>query len=64
MAGGYAETGGGNSGGSGDSQTLKTIQALGAAIDGARDEVVLAFRPIGGVDVADVEGSLSWLEQF
>ncbi len=64
MSGGYAETGGGNSGGSGDAESLRTIQELGAAIDGTRDEIVLCFRPIGGVSAADVEGALVWLEQF
>lgn len=64
MDGGYAETGGGNSGGAGGADELKTQLELGAAIDGTRDEVVLAFRPIGGVSAADVEGALVWLEQF
>ncbi len=64
MSGGYAETGGGNSGGSGTASDLKTAQTLGAAIDGTRDEIVLAARPIGGVSAVDIEGSLEWLEQF
>lgn len=64
MDGGYAETGGGNSGGSSGADELKTELELGAAINGTRDEIVLCFRPIGGVSAADVEGSLTWLEQF
>ena len=64
ITGGYAETGGGNSGGSGSESDFKTTQVLGAAINGDRDTIVLAYRPIGGVSAADVEGGLAWLEQF
>lgn len=63
ITGGYAETGGGNQGGSASESDFRTTQALGASIAGTRDTVVLAFRPIGGASVADVEGGLAWLEQ-
>jgi len=64
MSGGYAETGGGNAGGGSGGANIPTELELGAAIDGTRDTIVLAFRPIGGVSAANVEGALIWLEQF
>ena len=64
IAGGYAETGSGNSGGDSADADLKNTLKLGAAIDGTRDEVVLCFRPIGGVSAASVEGSLTVREDF
>ncbi len=41
---------------------LENALRLGAAIDGAVDEIVLAVRPVGGSSAIDVEGSLSWRE--
>ena len=62
IGGGYAETG--NQGGGSGGANLLSEQALGAAIDGTVDEIVLAFRPIGGVSAANVEGALVWREHF
>ncbi len=64
MGGGYAETGNSASGGGSGGATLFSEQTLGAAIDGTVDEIVLAFRPIGGVSAANVEGALIWRESF
>lgn len=64
MGGGYAETGNNAAGGGSGGATLFSEQALGAAIDGTVDEIVLAFRPIGGVSVVSVEGALIWRESF
>ncbi|KKN52489.1 hypothetical protein LCGC14_0611780, partial [marine sediment metagenome] len=62
VAGGFLETGGGNSGGSSGGDFLHTILSLGAAIDGTRSQMVLCVRPIGGVSVVTVEGALVWRE--
>lgn len=40
--------------------SLKSSLVLGAAIDGTRDELVLAVRPLG--TNADIQGSLTWRE--
>lgn len=64
IAGGYIETGGGNSGGSSDGGALQNALTLGATIAGVADEIVLAARPIGGVSAVAVEGSLEWRETF
>lgn len=64
MDGDYAETGGGNTGGSSEGVLLHSDLDLGIAIDGTRDTIVLAYRPIGGVSAAAVEGALVWREQL
>ncbi len=62
IAGGYAETGGGQGGGASVIAELNNALMLGSAIDGTRDEIVLAVRAIGGVSVATVEGAFGWRE--
>lgn len=64
IAGGYAESGGGNAGSGSDSGLIGNAVLLGSAIDGTMDEIVLCVRPIGGVSIADIEGSLTWREIF
>jgi hypothetical protein len=63
LAGGFlnssAAAGGGAGGTGGD---LDNALLLGSLIDGTRDEIVLAVRPIGGSTNCDVEGSLTWRE--
>ncbi len=62
VAGGYAETGGNQSGGGSGGEFLHSEASLGAAIDGTRSQLVLCVRPIGGVSAATVEGALVWRE--
>lgn len=64
IAGGYLETGGGNSGGASQGRALHNALTLGASIAGVADQMVLAARPIGGVSAVAVEGSLEWRETF
>ncbi len=64
VAAGYAETGGGQSGQGSGGGALESALTIGSKIDGARDQMVLCFRPIGGVSVATVEGGLVWRESF
>ena len=64
LAGGYLETGGGNSGGASVAGALTNALILGASIANVPDEIVLAVRPIGGVSAVAVEGSLGWRELF
>lgn len=60
--GGYSFSGSGGGGAGVAAGDTHSTLPLGAAIDGTRSELVLAFRPIGGVSAADVEGSLKWRE--
>jgi hypothetical protein len=62
--GGFLAAGGGGLGKGADSKVLMNELALGAAIDGTRDTLVLCFRPVGGSTAVDVEGSLTWRETF
>ena len=48
--------------GSGEARSLNTARRLGAAINGTRDELVLAVRPNGGSMNLDIEGGLQWRE--
>jgi len=64
MAGGYAETGGGNAGGGTSTKTLETSLMLGSLIDGTQDEIVLAVRAIGGVSAVTLEGAISVRESL
>lgn len=41
---------------------IDNVLRLGAAIDGTRDEIVLAARPIAGASNIDMEGGLTWRE--
>lgn len=61
IAGGFAESGGVQSGNAGsDSRGIDNAILLGSDINGVRDTLVLCARPIGGSTNVDVEGSLSW----
>lgn len=63
IGGGYAETGGGNSGGSSVGRAIETSLILGINIaEDTADQIVLCVMPIGGVSVATVEGSITWRE--
>lgn len=62
ITGGYAESTSGGGGSGGVTSPIPNALLLGSAIDGTVDEMVLCFRPIGGVSAADVEGSITWRE--
>lgn len=59
VAGGFAQSG--KDGGLSTTE-LSNALMLGADIAGVVDELVLCFRPIGGVSAADVEGAITWRE--
>lgn len=64
IAGGYVESGGPATGGSGSArEELSNALRLGASIAGVADRVVLAIRPIAGSTSVDAEGMLTWREQ-
>jgi len=62
--GGYVASGSNAQGAETFATELRFVQErLGVAIDGTRDEVVLAAKPIAGGSNLDAQGSLTWLEQ-
>lgn len=65
IGGGFFEAGaaGGKGGSAGSvSASIRNALKLGSKIDGTRDEIVLAVRPIGGTTAMDVEGAIFWKE--
>jgi hypothetical protein len=63
MAGGWAESGGIQSGSSGSASSgIDNAIRLGSTIAGVRDTMVLCVRPVGGSTDVEVEGSIQWRE--
>jgi len=62
MDGGFAQSLTGGAGSGGATETVENAVLLGSAIDGTRDEFVLCWRPTGGTNGHDIEGSMHWRE--
>lgn len=63
IGGGFAESGGVQSGNSGsDTKNIDNALLLGSTISGTVDTLFLTARPIGGSTNVDVEGSFAWRE--
>lgn len=63
FAGGYLESGNASTGSSGSiAADIKNAMTLGSTIAGASDVVALCFRPVGGNNNVDCEGSITWRE--